>query len=87
MWTLWCPTTVMAEYLVLKSVRTVSVRALLKPTTTGLNIKRKACENAPASAPAGSIRTEADLTEITLSTMLYGMIFKGYYNRVHEMQV
>ncbi|MCJ8732778.1 hypothetical protein PDJAM_G00214940 [Pangasius djambal] len=77
----------MAEYLALRSVRSMAVRVLLQPTTASLHIQRKAGGNAPASVPPGSIRTEADLPEITLPAVLYSMISKGYYNRMHELQL
>ncbi|XP_060784838.1 sterol 26-hydroxylase, mitochondrial-like [Neoarius graeffei] len=77
----------MAQHLALHSIRTMAVRMLLRPTTTNLTIQRKAGGNVTASAPPRSIRTEADLPEVTLPTILYKMIFKGYYNRMHELQL
>lgn len=67
--------------------KTMAVRMLLRPSTASLNIIRKAGGNATGSVPPGSIRTEADLSEVTLPTILYRMIFKGFYNRMHELQV
>ncbi|XP_060784839.1 sterol 26-hydroxylase, mitochondrial-like [Neoarius graeffei] len=77
----------MAQHLALHSIRTMAVRMLLRPTTANLTIQRKAGGNVTASAPPRSIRTEADLPEVTLPTILYKMIFKGYYNRMHELQL
>ncbi|KAF4087147.1 hypothetical protein AMELA_G00092290 [Ameiurus melas] len=74
----------MAGRLALRSAEPVAFQVFLRTTTTSLNLKRNAGGNA---TPLGSIRTEADLMEITLPTILYRMIFKGYYNRMHELQL
>lgn len=80
-------TTIMAEHLALHSVRTMAVRMLLRPTTASLNIRRMAGGNATASVSPGHLRTKADLSELSLSTIMYRMIFQGFYNRMHELQV
>ncbi|MCI4378633.1 hypothetical protein PGIGA_G00218210 [Pangasianodon gigas] len=77
----------MAGRLALRSAEATAFRVLLRSTTANLDLKRGAGGNAPASVPPGSIRTEGDLPEITLPTILYRMIFKGYYNRMHELQL
>lgn len=74
----------MAGRLALRSAEPTAVQVFLGSTTASLNLKRNAGGNA---TPLGSIKTEADLTEITLPTILYRMIFKGYHNRMHELQV
>lgn len=79
--------TLNAQCLTVQSATTMSVRMLLRPTSASLNIQRKAGGNATASVPPGSIRTESDLFEVTLPTILYRLIFKGYYSRMHELQV
>ncbi|XP_017325369.1 sterol 26-hydroxylase, mitochondrial [Ictalurus punctatus] len=77
----------MAEHLALHSVRTMAVRMLLRPTTASLNIRRMAGGNATASVSPGHLRTKADLSELSLSTIMYRMIFQGFYNRMHELQL
>lgn len=69
------------------SATTMSVRMLLRPTSAGLNMQRNMGGNATTSVPPGSIGTRADFPEITFPTMLFRIIFKGYYNRMHELQV
>lgn len=78
------PKLFMAGRLALRSAEPTAFRVFLGSTTASLNLKRNAGGNA---TPLGSIKTEADLTEITLPTILYRMIFKGYHNRMHELQV
>ncbi|XP_053537059.1 sterol 26-hydroxylase, mitochondrial [Ictalurus punctatus] len=78
------PNLFMAGRLALRSAKPTAFRVFLGSTTASLNLKRNAGGNA---TPLGSIKTEADLTEITLPTILYRMIFKGYYNRTHELQL
>ncbi|KAB5577267.1 hypothetical protein PHYPO_G00207940 [Pangasianodon hypophthalmus] len=81
------PNLLMAGRLALRSAEATAFRVLLRSTTANLDLKRSTGGNAPASVPPGSIRTEADLPEITLPTILYRMIFKGYHNRMHELQL
>ncbi|XP_053483293.1 sterol 26-hydroxylase, mitochondrial [Ictalurus furcatus] len=78
------PNLFMAGRLALRLAEPTAFQVFLGSTTTSLNLKRNAGGNA---TPLGSIKTEADLTEITLPTILYRMIFKGYYNRTHELQL
>ncbi|XDV30159.1 hypothetical protein PO909_033140 [Leuciscus waleckii] len=63
----------------------------LRPTTTTTDIRRGAVGNAAASVTVqdshGKLKTVADLPEINIFRMLYKLIFKGYYNRVHELQL
>ncbi|XP_060786560.1 sterol 26-hydroxylase, mitochondrial-like [Neoarius graeffei] len=77
----------MAGRLALRSAKATALRVFLRSNTASLDLKRSAVGNAPASVPRESIRTEADLPEITLPTILYRLIFKGYYNRMHELQL
>ncbi|XP_062862055.1 sterol 26-hydroxylase, mitochondrial-like isoform X2 [Trichomycterus rosablanca] len=70
--------------------KTVRVRGFIRPTTTtfSLDIKRNTGGNAgDPPVPPGSVRSEAVLPEITLPKMLYRLIFQGYYNRMHELQL
>jgi len=63
----------------------------LRPITTTTDIRRGAVGNAVASVTVrdshGKLKTVADLPEINTFRMLYTLIFKGYLNRVHELQV
>lgn len=77
----------MAGYLASCRTATTAIQLFLRPVTVGLEGQRSAGGNATASAPHGNIRTEADLPEVTLPTVLYRLIFKRYYNRIHELQV
>ncbi|KAI5107332.1 hypothetical protein C0J45_2970 [Silurus meridionalis] len=77
----------MAGHVALRSVDTAVFQVFLRSTTAHLEFKRNAGRNATTSVPPGSFRTEADLPVITLPTMLYRLIFKGYYNRMHELQL
>ncbi|KAI5628093.1 sterol 26-hydroxylase, mitochondrial [Silurus asotus] len=77
----------MAGCVALRSVDTAVFRVFLRSTTASLEFKRNAGENATTSVSPGSFRTDADLPVITLPTMLYRLIFKGYYNRMHELQL
>ncbi|XP_060786228.1 sterol 26-hydroxylase, mitochondrial-like [Neoarius graeffei] len=77
----------MAGRLALRSAEATALRVFFRSTTASLDLRRSAGGNASASVPCGSIRTEADLPEITLPTMLFRLIFKGYYNRMHELQL
>ncbi|XP_060784840.1 sterol 26-hydroxylase, mitochondrial-like [Neoarius graeffei] len=81
------PNPLMAGHLMLRSTEATVLRVFLRSTTASLDLKRNAGGNASASVRHGSIRTEADLPEITLPRMLYMLIFKGYYNRTHELQL
>ncbi|XP_036425095.1 sterol 26-hydroxylase, mitochondrial-like [Colossoma macropomum] len=63
-------------------------RLILRPTAVSLDLRRGAGENAAAvQGIPGNIRTQADLPVVTLPTVLYRLIIKGYYNRMHEMQL
>ncbi|KAF7709704.1 sterol 26-hydroxylase, mitochondrial-like [Silurus meridionalis] len=77
----------MAGRVALHSVDTAGFRVFLRSTTASVGFKRNAGGNATASVPPGSLRTDADLPVITLPTMLYRLIFKGYYNQMHELQL
>ncbi|XP_060786561.1 sterol 26-hydroxylase, mitochondrial-like [Neoarius graeffei] len=81
------PTLLMAGRLALGSAEATALRVFLRSTTASLDLRRSAGGNASASVPRGSIKTEADLPEITLPTMLFRLIFKGYYNHMHELQL
>ncbi|XP_056321654.1 sterol 26-hydroxylase, mitochondrial-like [Danio aesculapii] len=63
----------------------------LRPTaaTTGF---RRATGNAAAASVSvqdghRKLKTEADLPEIKIFTMLYRLLFKGYLSRMHELQL
>ncbi|XP_053352639.1 sterol 26-hydroxylase, mitochondrial-like [Clarias gariepinus] len=77
----------MAGRLALRLVDKTAVRLSLRPSTVSLDVRRRAGGSATDSAPAGSVRTEADLPHISLPTLLYRLIVKGYYNQVHELQL
>ncbi|KAI5623733.1 sterol 26-hydroxylase, mitochondrial [Silurus asotus] len=77
----------MAGRVALHSVDTAVFRVFLRSTTANVEFKRNAGGNATTSVPPGSLRTEADLPVITLPTMLYRLIFKGYYNQMHKLQL
>ncbi|XP_060732793.1 sterol 26-hydroxylase, mitochondrial-like [Tachysurus vachellii] len=77
----------MAGRLALRSAEAPAFRVFLRSTTTSLDLKRNAGENATSSLPPGSIRTEADLPVVSLPKVLYRLIFQGYYNRMHELQL
>ncbi|KAK3569023.1 hypothetical protein QTP86_021576 [Hemibagrus guttatus] len=81
------PTLLMAGRLALRSAEAPAFCVFLRSTTTSLDLKRKAGGNTTASAPPGSIRTEADLPEVSLPTVLYRLIIQGYYNNMHELQL
>uniref|UniRef100_A0A4W4FTI0 Cytochrome P450, family 27, subfamily A, polypeptide 1.1 n=1 Tax=Electrophorus electricus TaxID=8005 RepID=A0A4W4FTI0_ELEEL len=80
----------MAGRLALCLVEATAGRLYLRPTAAGLCLRRAAGGTAttpvPLQASSGNLRTQADLPEVTLPTFLYRMIFKGYYNRLHELQ-
>uniref|UniRef100_A0A8B9LZ94 Sterol 26-hydroxylase, mitochondrial-like n=1 Tax=Astyanax mexicanus TaxID=7994 RepID=A0A8B9LZ94_ASTMX len=75
----------------LRSAGSAAGRLLLRPTTASLDLRRGAGEHAAAPVPlqdnTGHIRTEADLPVVTLPTIVYRLIFKGYYKRMHELQL
>ncbi|XP_053351972.1 sterol 26-hydroxylase, mitochondrial-like [Clarias gariepinus] len=77
----------MAGRLVLRSVETTALPVFLRSTTFNLDLKRSANGNTTASVPPARIKTEADLPEVSLPTTLYRWIFKGYYKRLHELQL
>ncbi|XP_053351970.1 sterol 26-hydroxylase, mitochondrial-like [Clarias gariepinus] len=80
----------MAGRFVLFSAETTPLRVFIRSTTVNLDLKRSASGNVQASKASSnprSIKTEADLPEVTLPTTLYRLIFKGYYNRIHELQL
>uniref|UniRef100_A0A4W4DV98 Cytochrome P450, family 27, subfamily A, polypeptide 1.1 n=1 Tax=Electrophorus electricus TaxID=8005 RepID=A0A4W4DV98_ELEEL len=81
----------MAGRLALCLVEATAGRLYLRPTAAGLCLRRAAGGTAttpvPLQASSGNLRTQADLPEVTLPTFLYRMIFKGYYNRLHELQL
>ncbi|KAI5107334.1 sterol 26-hydroxylase, mitochondrial [Silurus meridionalis] len=77
----------MAGRVALHSVETAVFRVFLRSTTASVGFKRNAGGNSTASVPPGSLRTDADLPVITLPTMLYRLIFKGYYNQMHKLQL
>ncbi|XP_058248816.1 sterol 26-hydroxylase, mitochondrial-like [Hemibagrus wyckioides] len=77
----------MAGRLALRSAEAPAFCVFLRSTTTSLDLKRDAGGNATASAPPGSIRTEANLPEVSLPTVLYRLIIQGYYNNMHELQL
>ncbi|ROL50456.1 Sterol 26-hydroxylase, mitochondrial [Anabarilius grahami] len=64
---------------------------LLRPTTVTTDTRRGAVGNAAASVTVqdshGKLKTVADLPEIKTFRMLYRLIFKGYMNRMHELQL
>ncbi|ROL50457.1 Sterol 26-hydroxylase, mitochondrial [Anabarilius grahami] len=64
---------------------------LLRPMTVTTDIRRGAVGNAAASVTVqdshGKLKTVADLPEITTFRILYTTIFKGYMNRMHELQL
>ncbi|XP_051760906.1 sterol 26-hydroxylase, mitochondrial-like isoform X1 [Ctenopharyngodon idella] len=63
----------------------------LRTTTVTTDIRRGAVGNAAASVTVqdshGKLKTVADLPEIRIFRILYKMIFKGYMNRMHELQL
>lgn len=81
------PDLLMAGRLALRLVDKTAVRLSLRPSTVSLDVRRRAGGSATNPAPAESVRTEADLPHISLPTLLYRLIVKGYYNQVHELQV
>ncbi|XP_058248817.1 sterol 26-hydroxylase, mitochondrial-like [Hemibagrus wyckioides] len=77
----------MAGRLALCRTETKAIHVFLHPITASLGIQRSAGGNSTASVPSGSIRTEADLPEVTFPTMLYRLVIQGYYNHMHELQL
>ncbi|KAL6484501.1 hypothetical protein MHYP_G00065460 [Metynnis hypsauchen] len=78
----------MAGHLALRLAGSAARQLILRPTAVSLDLRRGAGENAAAvQGIPGNIRTQADLPVVTLPTVLYRLIFKGYYNRMHEMQL
>uniref|UniRef100_A0A672KAG4 Cytochrome P450 family 27 subfamily A member 1 n=1 Tax=Sinocyclocheilus grahami TaxID=75366 RepID=A0A672KAG4_SINGR len=63
----------------------------LRHMTVATDIRRGAVDNAAASVTVQDshrkLKTVADLPEIKTFRMLYTLIFKGYLNRMHELQV
>ncbi len=55
------------------------------------DVRRGAVGNAAASVTVqnshGKLKTVADIPEIKTFGMMYRLIFKGYINRLHELQV
>ncbi|XP_072541147.1 sterol 26-hydroxylase, mitochondrial-like isoform X1 [Salminus brasiliensis] len=68
-----------------RSVQSAAGRLFLRPTATSLDLSRGIGDNASGSGQC--IRTEADLPVVTLSTLVHGLIFQGYYSRIHELQL
>ncbi|XP_076858551.1 sterol 26-hydroxylase, mitochondrial isoform X2 [Brachyhypopomus gauderio] len=81
----------MAGRLALFSAGATAARLHLRPATACLGLSRGAGSSTaaphPVRASPGNLRTQDDLPEVTLSTLLYRMIVKGYYNRLHELQL
>ncbi|XP_066542044.1 sterol 26-hydroxylase, mitochondrial-like [Hoplias malabaricus] len=81
----------MAGQQVLRSTQLAAGRCFLRSTTASLGSRRWTGENAAATFPLqgspGKIRTQADLPQITLPSLIYRVLFKGYYNRMHELQL
>ncbi|XP_016375479.1 sterol 26-hydroxylase, mitochondrial-like [Sinocyclocheilus rhinocerous] len=63
----------------------------LRRMTVATDIRRGAMDNAAASVTVQDshrkLKTVADLPEIKTFRMLYTLIFKGYLNRMHELQL
>uniref|UniRef100_UPI003F695FEB uncharacterized protein LOC723999 isoform 2 n=1 Tax=Danio rerio TaxID=7955 RepID=UPI003F695FEB len=63
----------------------------LRPTAAATGFRRAAGNAAAASVSVQDghrkLKTEADLPEIKIFTMLYQMLFKGYLNSIHELQI
>ncbi|KAG9271619.1 sterol 26-hydroxylase, mitochondrial [Astyanax mexicanus] len=81
----------MSGCVALRSARSAAGRLFLRSTAASLDLRRGAGDHPAASAPlqgsTGDIKTQADLPAIPLYTMLYRLIFKRYYNRMHELQL
>ncbi|KAJ8351652.1 hypothetical protein SKAU_G00231280 [Synaphobranchus kaupii] len=78
----------MAVLLALGSVER-GARWLLRPMNGALIGGRTAGTAAPVSVSANQakLKTEGDLAEIKALQMLYRMVFKGYRNHMHELQM
>ncbi|KAK2904816.1 hypothetical protein QQF64_032944 [Cirrhinus molitorella] len=63
----------------------------LRPTAVATDFRRGAVGNAAASVTAHEshekFKSMDDLPEINTFTMLYRLVFKGYLNRIHELQL
>ncbi|TRZ03754.1 hypothetical protein DNTS_009746 [Danionella cerebrum] len=52
----------------------------MKPVAGATSSRREA-------AMANKLKTEADLPEVSIFRMLYVLLFKGYFSRIHELQI
>ncbi|XP_051564767.1 sterol 26-hydroxylase, mitochondrial-like isoform X2 [Myxocyprinus asiaticus] len=84
------PASMMAVRLAVSSAERIGF-AFLRPTTVAVDLRRGAVGNAAAAVTVQDshrkLKTVADLPEITTFTMLYRLFFKGYLNRMHELQL
>ncbi|XP_056321650.1 LOW QUALITY PROTEIN: sterol 26-hydroxylase, mitochondrial-like [Danio aesculapii] len=81
---------IMAVCFALSSAERIGL-SFLRSTAASTGFRRAAGNAAAASVSVQDghrkLKTEADLPEIKIFTMLYQMLFKGYLNSAHELQL
>ncbi|KAG9349153.1 hypothetical protein JZ751_029476 [Albula glossodonta] len=82
------PALVMAARLALSSCER-GRRWLLRPVREAFTARSSsvAAPSHAVSASQAKLKTEEDLPQINITPMLYRLLFKGYLNRMHELQV
>lgn len=82
---------VMATWLTHRAVQSSGRWLLPCPAASALLLSRGTGGTPSPSVALPSsrdkVRTAEDLPRVTMLEMLYRMVFQGYYNRLHELQV